>query len=241
MCRLFFCTVVLFSVMSCAEKPTIQECKELGMLFAKGEVKKDEDGNLLRHGKWEYYYENGLIRVTGEWDHAKPKTNLCNYEEFMDEQSVGTWTFWRKNGAKEEEVIIDRVNNTTTTTKWHQNGAKESESVFDLTATKYISETSYSYDEKGNQIRKNFTKDEIKIDVVTSWYDNGKKRYEYTRSNDPNDPVVIFQTQWHENGQKSVEENVTRKKEGSWRKRWDEQGNVIAEDPGVAATVNTNP
>ena len=72
-------------------------------------AKYEPQGEELRHGKWQEWYSNGQLKMSGQYDHDK---------------MVGQFTYWHSNGQKaaEGEYVEDKHDGTWVW--WHQNGQK---------------------------------------------------------------------------------------------------------------------
>jgi antitoxin component YwqK of YwqJK toxin-antitoxin module len=67
------------------------------------------EGQQLRHGKWQEWYPNGQLQVSGQYDH---------------DLKVGRFTYWHANGQKSAEGEFRSDKHDATWVWWHENGQK---------------------------------------------------------------------------------------------------------------------
>lgn len=87
--------------------PSMQTVKDdfWTLTFAKYEPQGEE----LRHGKWQEWYSNGQLKMSGQYDRDK---------------KVGQFTYWHSNGQKATEGYYEAGKHDGTWVWWHQNGQK---------------------------------------------------------------------------------------------------------------------
>lgn len=66
-------------------------------------------GEELRHGKWQEWYSNGQLQISGQYNH---------------DQKVGRFTYWHSNGQKSAEGEFHKDQHDGEWVWWHVNGQK---------------------------------------------------------------------------------------------------------------------
>ena len=72
-------------------------------------AKYEAQGEELRHGKWEEWYSNGQLKMSGQYNHDK---------------KVGQFSYWYPNGQKATEGNYSADKHDGIWVWWHQNGQK---------------------------------------------------------------------------------------------------------------------
>ena len=111
----------------------IEERWPSGKLKSQTHVKRDQDGNPVKHGTYRSWYENGQITVRGQlvnsngegtWVYWHPNGRKKAEGDWRNNMVQGLWTYWYGNGQKKaEKHWVDGVQNGPCTT-WYDSGQK---------------------------------------------------------------------------------------------------------------------
>ena len=104
-----------------------------GKLKSQAQVRRDPDGNVVKHGTYRSWYENGQITVRGQlvdgkgegtWVYWHPNGRKKADGQWHNDMAQGLWTYWYENGWKKaEKHWVDGVLNGPCTT-WYDNSQK---------------------------------------------------------------------------------------------------------------------
>ena len=142
----------------------------------------NDDGGLLKEGyyksglmskKWNFYYENGKIKGSGQYfegdgsnlgDTGIPRNGRTNM-----------WEFWYDNGQKSQKVNYKNGQLNGLSIYWYENGNKDFESTY---KNGFLDGAFTAWNENGNIRSKGFHKNDTLDGPFTMWYKNGIKKLE---------------------------------------------------------------
>lgn len=123
---------------ACTRGPAIEEKYPDGKLKYRAETRKYINGKIVRHGKVEYYYQNGKLKDAFHYKNGKCDGEYVHYYEsgakymegeYVDDKASGILESWYENGNKMAEYENGPQGPNGFFRTWYENGAKRSEGV----------------------------------------------------------------------------------------------------------------
>lgn len=183
--------VVLMIVSSCTKHEKREVKYDNGQLKELFIVKEIKDGNFIKDGEYNTWFENGQVGISGQYSNGK---------------KTGNWKSWFENGQIESDhnFSIDSLNGAFA--EWYVTGQKLVEGNFAM--DKEVGEWT-TWFENGQIMHKNkYSKNGDLDGTQISWYENGKKESEKVYSSGKKEGQF---TSWDSEGneimQRTFEEN----------------------------------
>lgn len=186
-------------------------------------------GYTGKDGTYTEWYENGKVRVQGEYEHI--------IYSLSDEQKIGTWTGWHENGEKQWQEYGEE-DGIFTSKKWYENGQMmeqkkwkwgdaygtwtgwyESGEIKWEIGDRYEADghsyfTHWMWYKSGNIWREHKYKDHNINGLFKEWYENGQLWEQEEYRDGIKHGTSIW---WHSHGRKTREGHyVDGKKHGTW-------------------------
>jgi antitoxin component YwqK of YwqJK toxin-antitoxin module len=149
----------------------------------------------------EYYYPNGKLGTTGQFQNGKME---------------GKWTWYYENGYKKDEANLTEGMYNKIRTHWHRNGKLKTVEEIKIPCSKECCDgTVFHYDSLGILTQKNHIKNGLINDTLTYYYPNGDIFKKSVYKDDKRNGYYI---EYHKNGNKWVEgEFLNGNMKGEWK------------------------
>lgn len=204
-----FCTLFC----SCTKVKEIKN--QQGHLIERYEYKEDENGSLIKNGKYQTWYDNEKIKATGiyendlkdgNWKFFNEEGKLDFESEYSNDLKNGEFIIYYKSGAVKSKSIF--INDTLQgkENSFFENGKLQSEGeyvnglknglvlYYDSLGNKHIEENYNNGQKQGkwklfnnNQIEREFTFEEkIPLELVGKWTVKNQRKTTYELKSDGN-------------------------------------------------------
>ncbi len=132
--------VALFvTIFSCSTKTTREEKFESGNPKIKFEVVEKKDGSFLKDGDYKVWFENGQIKVSGQYVDNKENENwvwyyntgkICKEGTYKNGLKEGIWKDYEENGQITSQFTFASGELNGLQKTWYPNGQKKCEQNF---------------------------------------------------------------------------------------------------------------